>query len=370
MIRLFQIGDVRLYYNLFKDMDDLLIPREADAIAESFSVAWSLKKQFAFGGMGIKTKSFTLKEILFSTNAYTIDQRISDYTALVSRPYVHIFGYIDRGICPDLDIDGYIEEPVFDDNLFWVYTTGIVTKVKPNRKDNMIDVEIDYQPAWESVNRMLWSYGKNVTTNTYTPAYNVTDIQAVPMRVDISQNGTQLFNRRFYNDNLMMYDPRVWAVLHTARPIGYPETGIGTNWTTVTNFNFHVDKKEWSVAPRSMYQFRYLPTSGGIRITASSQDNIWGTREVYYYLSLDELNLSMASAGYTAIDTNDRIVIGDYNGRISFVIRNNQILDNVVPKWTYNSEYLGQTGFGYNLISASLPASTTEMAQLHTFRMV
>lgn len=370
-MRLFQIGDVRLYHDFFHDKNDLSIPRNIESISESFSVPWSARKIFGFGGYAIKSKSFSFDEILFSTSALTVHQRVSQYMALLSRPMLDIFAYIDRGECQELDIDDRIEEDAFDDDLFWIHTTGQVRQVTPNFGNDSIKVEIDYNPTWEVVNRYLWQFVRNVAPETVSPSIAAADdLHSVPKRKDIGSYGGMRFSRVFYDDALYMYDPDVWESWHLRRPIGYPITGWGTNLTTITSYSFTVSRDDWSAPPRSMYQWTNLPTNGGITLSIYNQDDVWGTRETTAVLNLDELNNSLSSSGYTGIDSNDRVIIADYHGMNSFIIRNNEVLEGVNPKWIYDSEFLGQTGFGVNRIMMSVPDISVENCQLHTFRMM
>ena len=247
MIRLFQIGDIRLYNTL----NNLVVPRAIASFAQSSQMVWSPQKIFGFGGYGMKSQPFSLKEAFVGNHYHTLAQRVSLFANLIARPIVDIIGYIDMGECPDGW--GVGSTTAYDDNTLWLHTLGTVMSVDPSYTGNTLNIKLDIQPLWEPINRYLWEFTPPSYTNTLvsTPAANAyDDLSALPFLYTLDAQYS--WNRKFYSDDLYMFDPDVWEYWHDRLPVGFPATGVSRNWTTNPHFSFTVSREWWPGPPRSL----------------------------------------------------------------------------------------------------------------------
>ena len=370
MIFLFQIGDIRLNSTLAQSIDDVVVSREMTSNADSTAMAWTTQKIPGFGGLGAKNKNFQFKEPLIASAYHSTHQRVSKFNSLIERPFVDLFGYVPLDEIPD-DLTEF-DELAFESGVLWLHTTANIQRVEPNYGSRVLSVELDYQPVWEPVNRFNWKFSRYLGNSVAAaPAGSpADDLSPLPGLRDFKWEAQHYWTRKFYTDSLYMYDPDAWAAWHLRRPHGYPITGWGSGWTTNPNYSLTRDAEWWSAPTRSLYQWQGLPSSGTLFMNIIVQDAIWGTRTLSNLINLATLNTSLANAGYTGLDLADRLVIGQYRGLPSFVIRGSTVLENVSPQWAHTGDFLGQTKKGLSVVQCTFPATSIEMAQLHNFRVM
>lgn len=372
MLRLFQVGNVRLYSHFASDSRfDYTVARKIESPTEVTNLIWSPKKVVGYGGYNLKAGRFSYTELLLSTEIETMEQRYNRYNSLTSLPYVDLFAY---RYASELDSELRTnKQRAFDAGLVWYHTTGTVKSIDPKPEDNKMTVEIDVQTEWESINRFVWKFTPYLTSFiTVDPAAEPKDdLESLPMTGDLQRRGWNgYWSKKFFSDPLYFYDPSTWGVWHLYRPVGYPQTGLGSDWTGVYSYSFTLSQEDWGGLTRSLYQFKNLPTSGGLEIAVTSQRTLYGTRTFSNVLSLSSLNQDLQDRGLGGLLTTDRLVIDDYQGYRSFIIRDTAILSGVNPKWVYNGEILGQTDKGLNIVTVIPPNEDVEIAYLHNFRTI
>jgi len=370
MIRLFQIGHVRLTHTMFpSDQYDLVYAPRISALGQSQDMSWTPNKRLSFGGRGFKSESFTIREVLINNSRYMADQRKAKFDQLIGLPVVDFIAYIPLNECAEWDILGNYDA-LYDAGVLWVYNTGYIKSVKPDHKNHSIEIECEVQNFWEPINRFLWQF-------TPTPggmAFSSEDgtLSALPITYnDFTFAADWMWSRKFYENAFYLFDPDIWETWHTELPEGYPITGWGTNWTTETAFSFtNPFSGLFAGLSRSLYQWTGLPDGGSIILSVTHGENLWNTRTSIASLHLGILNTDLNDAGYTGLLDDDILVVANYNQYNSFVLRDNVIITEVYPRWNYNSPLLGSTGMGNNILSLTYPIEGVLSAQLHNFRII
>lgn len=372
MLRLFQVGNIRLHARFAPTSQyDYMLARSVESPTEVTNLVWTPKRVTGFGGHNLKVGSFSYSEILLTTEMQSMQQRYNQYNALTSLPYVDLFAYMYTS-----ELDGELDtatERTFDSTPVWFHTTGTIKKVEPKPADSSMQIEIELQTEWESVNRLNWTFSPYLTVGSpVAPAGSpANDLGPLPNSDALLTRGLNgYWNRKYYTDAFYLYDPATWGVWHSRNPIGYPQTGLGADWNTNFTHNFSLSEEDWSGLTRSLYAFTNLPSSGGVSFTVTSTSPLYGTQTLTNTIALSVLSLDLTTKGYSQLLRTDILYIDDYQGFKSFVLRDGAVIPGVYPKWIYDGELLGQTKYGYNLIHLVPPETATEWAYLHCFRTV
>lgn len=372
MMFLFQIGTARLYHDI--NSDDAVVSRKVKSNVKSKTQVWSPEKIFSYGGHSIDYASFSITEPLLDTQFYTKPQRVSLYNNMLSQPAIDLFAY--RYVSDKyVNIDTGNFDPL-NDGMIWLHNTGIVKSVTPNWKNSTLKIELDTQPFWEPINRYHWDFVRHESASTTsTPAANAyDDLSPLPGSKDFPLSAQHFWVRKFYTNELFLFDPDTWAYWHSRLPQGYPRTGSGIGLSASGSHSFTVPDYEWSAFTRSLYQFTEMPAQDNLVISVSS-DGPYGSRLTNVAaLDLSDLDTDMAAGGYTGLLQSDTIVVGDYKGKKSFIIRSSTPITDITPKWVYDGGAIGEAGLGLNSVVCAYPyigpSYNTQIAQLHNFRVL
>jgi len=370
MINIFQIGDVRLYSSLSRERDAASYKRKVKNSSKSKDSAWFPKKTFSFAGQSLSTDSFSISEFLMQSEYGTKSQRISEFISLMRKPIVDIIGFIRLDEIAELKFSQNFNYNSYNSGLFWLHNYGIVTEVDPS--DENITINLDIEPMWQCLNRYEW-----VFQSTYSSAPNVitpdpvvkNNLSGLPTNVNHLAHWR--WNKKIYDDTFYLLNDTVWHEWHKNHSIGYPTTGYGDGFSENRQFQFTVNPWEFSGITTSMYQWTNLPTSGSIEIVVHHGDNQWGQYRWNNTLNIEELNNQLLSYGLAPLQTTDKLFIADIGNKQSFLLRNNKILEDIVPVWTYTGDFLGATGAGHNRIEFvyTNPANIKQ-AHLHNFSVI
>lgn len=324
---------------------------------------------------------FQIRGLLLNRNGLTKDQILNRLNQAAGYQ-IDVFAYTFMQCCDEVGCNCACVKSAPFDELLWLHTIGSLEKVDATReKKGKFEVVLTISTAatWQPVNRFIWQYRAGKYSNLFkheTPVAPEDNLKPYPrLRSIFNFCSEYLWAKRVYSDEFIHYDPDVWDILHDFHRITFDyQTGAGHTWTDNTNsFFYFADRSIWSAPPSSVYAFR-IPQ---LQETKSPFDSIsievikaidaWQSDVQISTLDLIELNSDLVANGLAAIGVGDVIYAGDGKVQPSFIVRNGQIINGIIPNWTYPDSAVGVGGLGSNYVRITVP-DIMEYAQVHTFR--
>jgi hypothetical protein len=289
-----------------------------------------------------------------------------------------IIAYTRATCCEDFDCGCGCGYQYGGDELIWLHTRGMITKVESQDSGLSIPglaISIAIGATWRPLNRLIWSYRHSKYANRYrfpSPATPLDAIKPYPTLTAVNAQCDQslMWVKRVYADDLLMYDPSMWEGLHQYHRLAFEyETGYGENYVSDSSRTMfvRVSAAVWSARPSSVYAFTNLPASGQLSLWVRQDDDPWTDQELLTTVSLDDLDAELVAKGYGGLLVSDSVYIGDTRLKPGLIVRSGAVLSNVAVPVDYDQNFPGILGVGTNRLIFDTPAGS-QHAQVHTFR--
>lgn len=346
----YQIGDFPIFNNV-RGVD-------RDSFEIETSRAWRIGTQQLPGVSGVVRHNDPTKPLSSSSS-------ISVNGAFVFGEGGSIDYYINHlmrlGGINSLPIIGmwYEEQPDCEAELRWFYARGAVLTVE--RSSELLDqdgtgtmvqpfsVDIEIDPTWRFLSEWLWEYRTapivGVLSNTKQWQTWAAKFSHPQKLNQLSTNGSFYF----WGDDWVQYAPDFWSYKYSQNNHG----GIGSSFGPAGITEFLTTPLTYSAPPHSVYAFTGLSNVGEIILQVNRQSGVFGDYVVEQAIAdLSQIDLDLNTLGFTGLNSNDIIITGDVFPSPGFVLRNNEIIDGYVPSWEFSTRYVGETGYGHNIVSA------------------
>lgn len=378
MLILYQIGNVPIFHATsgVEDAIELEASREWRIPTSEFSGVGGSHLYLAKGDRLTETPEISFSGELFANSQTSLQKMMGSLMALGGKPYIPIlaFEYEDQDIASSSCCN--CSTPIT-----WYVTYGTIESIDRSgsygEADSQwvfwkqpVEISMKLDIYWQKLSSWWWEY----RPFSSIPANNA-GTQIGPYSPDTLFNHPSKLShiKDFYvfykwYTALSSYNPYFWGKKYGEAGIG----GIGADFSTRYYYEVFSDPAIWSGDPISIYAFTGCSSSGTISIdvTSTSDPFVDGNIFVSAELDLAQLNTDMASLGYYGLYESDIIITGSVNPLPSFIIRDDEILANVRPRWSYDGEYPGKTRVGYNLVSFSGVGAYFKVAFLHDFTRV
>jgi hypothetical protein len=370
-MRLYQVGDYVL--ELF-DQEwhgyNTSQASKATVFVESMKYAWG-ETQYR-----PKPRKIKVDGAVIHRTGKIVDAQINRLNQL-SGSYIDIIAYGFQSCCGIYDNGCSCHRRWASDYLAWFHTRGIIDGVnsgKSNGSNIKLSVSMLIDAAWKPLNRFIWEWRRGRYAPSYrqpTPSPLTSAIRPYPSFKNIYKPHFMQWVKRIYDNDLVMYDPDVWAIVHEQNlpnwdiPMGY-----GHSWSSdyPNMFSPYEDTDIWSSVPTSIYAFRNLPTTGIVGMVVENSFDVWERTTENSFLSLSSLNQNMADKGYSGLLTSDIVYTGDGLFKPGFVVRSGEVLTGVPVPFSYPGFFPGQMKPVSSKVQITAEDETVEYAQFHTYR--
>lgn len=380
---LYQIDGMR-YPLYLKKQNELIDSYQNSSPVKTVETAYSNRKYAVFAQWQPKLQVIKVRADLLNTEMRTAQQLYQELQWVVGFP-TGIIAYSLEDIHPD-DYCGC--SCVSGCNRCvpkWWWAIGIVQDVKFDQNSDPFathnfSVDIELHTYWKPLDLYTWQWGSGV--NSPFVKYNslvepfCENISRLPDCGEVQACTSQCkgWLKRVFSDQDYVYNPEYWASLVFDCDGSLNGNGIARPFASgnPTEALFS-DRLDYGAPKQSMYAFTKMIPTGTLQISVSGQ---WGNSLQTEIATLDlaTLDTHMADQGYTGIDDDDVLYVGDvtyyFNGstyRPAFVLRNNAILEDVHPILEYSTWFPGFVPPGEVNISINVP-SGVRTAYLHLNR--
>jgi hypothetical protein len=370
-IRIYQVGDVQL--RLFEEEwhgYDSSFSSKPNQMLLTDQYVW-MNRQFQ-----PSPRSISISGQLIGEGTNTKDAKINRLNQLAGAP-TDVFAFVFAACCEDADCGCNCPNRGFTKDLLWVHTRGAIEKVDARSGSNgnfPIQVSINIAANWQPVNRFIWAFQPGAFNNYYEfpiPSPPESALWAYPLYTAVEGcTGRNIWAKRVYEHDLIMYEPEVWEVLHEFHRPNYPfATGRGSDFfiDPAIEYSIYSDYAVWSSTPSSVYAFRTLPQSGIITFEVEKELDAWATHVETSTIDLAELDAELNAKGFTQLELTDIVYVGNTKFKPGFVVRSGAILENVQVNADYPGKFVGETGVNLSRIRVYTPAGVNQ-AFLHTYR--
>jgi len=315
--------------------------------------------------------TMTVKLNIIASENMGLDNVYNVLNSLGGRRNVPIIGFeIENQTSP-------IDEDCID-SLTWLKNFAVITdiSVKYEYASEKNPWNLDYLEVsltlflgtqWEVLNPWVWEY-RSWTDRIMNPFSESVGQQGLdtffehPSTFDKIKPDSYFFR---WDAGLFDFNPTYWGLRFSQGRYG----GEGSDWTSVGTHVVNADPLRWSGKVQSLYGFTGLSTSGTIAIDTKQATGFFqGDFESQSStLDLAQLNTDLVAAGYTGVQADDVIITGFADPAPGFIIRDDVIITDVRPQWSYPGTYPGETGRAYNEVTVSLTGTGGQVAYLHEF---
>ncbi len=230
--------------------------------------------------------------------------------------------------------------------VIWLVNSGVINNVlvEPNDDENLpktLSFEIELLDFWKPLSSYFWDFG---TTNMQSFVFqNPEDVlkTSYPTNFNLFQTCNRYcmgFSPRYFENYEFLYDK---DYLHLASYEGCGTCCLDTYISDSHTHNFtdliDIDNNYWSAPPLSIYIFEGFNDTQDIYIRITNYRNEMAET----YIDIDATNTLLVANGYSILDNNDKIVIGDIEHntgnnilRKSLIFKNG-IITNIQPVMSY-----------------------------------
>lgn len=363
-MRIFQIGNIPL-------------PRLRDKVSEDYVIKGNFKtEKIARNNIIIISSNkyiFNIREVAFK--ASLIGSLNRQYKGLVNS----LNQYIDRKV-PIIAYD-YVDDEynVFAKNksklIQWYICEGSITNVKvandsEQQNPKILTANIKLITYWESLSEYFWDYGYYNQKNSYYTDINTINRSYFP-------ETTNYFN--FCGNDCEGFRPVVVKDFYKTFDLSYlnyfsSENSI-VNTDNKRNYNFDVDIEKWNMPLKSVHIFEGFNSNSDIYIDTNCYNGINEQETKRTRVDVNKTNNLLTSNGYSILDSNDKIIIGDFEFiNNNNVIRNtaiikNGFLINIQPYVVY-ADYFPAMVTPSSPIKIDVITDVTSYYNFHIFRKI
>lgn len=229
-----------------------------------------------------------------------------------------------------------------------------------------VDLKLSLDWRWEVLNPYIWEYRINSEiTNPIDPLIHEEALDNIFYHPN--QISTILKNAYFFcwKNRLSAFSTAAWGDRFLEGRIG----GYGIDFSDVGEYEFFSDPQFWSAPPSSVYAFNRLDTSGTITIKVRRPFGIFAGDYIETEASLDlaELDTQLDDKGFVGLSKDDIIITGNVQPFPGFILRDDEIIVGIRPKWSYDGLYPGETAIGYNYLTFLAEDTDARVAFLHNY---
>jgi len=376
-LAIFQIGDLPLFFNL-KQINDDEVELKADR-------SWRNAKVEFTGVPGSHVFNDPLRPLPEQQEI----QLSGGFVCESSSARQNLSRLMSMGGIANTPIIGFHYEECDHENdsiccsdcnntLDWIVTYGIITKISQTGNpysskrpwtNMVIPVEISMilNPKWRALNAWEWEYRRSgIVLNPIDPNLSrdsLTNQFVLPLKFnDLTKQGS-FFK---WGLSLSKYDPNFWADKYKGLRFG----GYGINFSNISEYPFLSDPSLWSAPPNSVYAFtEFSNVTGSIGIEITRNSGYFAGTGVIETSTLDlaTLNTDLLAIGQGGLNGTDIIITGYASPFPGFIVRDDEIIPNIRPRWSYLGNYPGETGRGYNNVNFTSDNVSCKVAFLHDF---
>lgn len=159
-------------------------------------------------------------------------------------------------------------------------------------------------------------------------------------------------------DKDTLSDPDFWELASN------DGAGQGMEFSEVYEVFYHSDPMRWSSPPQVVYAFTNLLPYGDLTITVQRSTGFshGDDYEETSSIDLSALDTALALKGYGGLFNSDILYVGDIYPFPSYVLRNSEILEALVPEWAYSGLYPGELQTGPATIQFAASLSSLSVA--------
>lgn len=325
--RLYQIGHQRVH--LIRTGAD---EPELEARTRSTEMLWSPYPVWADGRFLTDSVSLNISGQLIDNDRQRVKAVIQGVRALIDQP-TSIIAY-EAGA-----------------QLEWLHTIGVVRNIQPGQADifnpAVLEIELEIIPYWEPLNRLLWHFGSvpgSPIDRLDPPAqYQASRTPSTARVLNPARRDKEMWVRQNYSDHAFLYNPDSWEA-------ACQDNGKFSSWNVGGWITVDTQVDAWNAPPRTLYGFTKLPDSGTVTLRVLRQQ-VYTREEETITVDLAQLDSDLTAKGYTGLDANDILVIGDVTRAPGVILRNGTLLE-FSPRMSYSGRWPGYLHPGQNRIFA------------------
>lgn len=266
-----------------------------------------------------------------------------------------------------------------DDDITWLKNICVVESIdckyeyasekEPFNLDYLtVGLDLFLGVQWEVLNPWIWEYRswRNRLLNPFSLVASQEGFDTYfhhPEKFNEIVKDSYFFRWDF--GSLFDFNPTYWGLRYSEGRTG----GVGTDWTSFGKHVVNADPLRWSGKTRSLYAFTGLSSAGTIYITSKTATGYFqgDYEDQVSSLDLSTLDADLISAGYVGLQADDIIIAGFADPSPGFVIRDDVIIEDVRPQWSYPGTYPGEIGRAYTEVTTSASGTGGQVAYLHEF---
>ncbi len=251
-----------------------------------------------------------------------------------------------------------------DMNTVYLHNVGTVksvgrTKTISHEGSQLVqaEIELNVSPLWMPLNPYMWSVRFD---GTFANPFAYEPVIAKCTIPDYWKSGVAFTKKRYKTFPVYELETDYWSELP-----GYSRQGLDA-------YEYRVQPLAdlWNGTPTTTMYFTNLPTSGFLNVFIDSEVSPFNLSTFNSNIDLGALSEDMTTLGYGGLYPTDKLFVSDTYERSSFIVRNSEVLETIIPRWTYPLDTPIQLPARVNEILIIPPNLDVEYGALHQWRAI